>query len=405
MRGMSSGSSESCLVVGNARIGVEGLGSIVLGSDGTILPAAQGAVRAFDAGGRVVVPAFAEPHAHLDRAFSQAITGANQSGTLSEAIRRFHSSVGLMVVEALAPGARRALRMLAAKGVAHVRTHTAVGGEIGFRAWEAVELAASAVPAVHVQQVMMPLGGLVDRPDALAWAREAAARGAVALGGAPWLADDPSRATWAAAEVAAELGIGLDLHVDETDDPSVSTLTDLAEAVNDAHLGGRAVAAHCCSMAGRPIAVARREAEALAEAGVAVVVCPVSSLSLQGRRTGLRGLAPVRLLWEASVAVGIGLDNIRDVVVGLGTGDPLRAAWLLALAGHLTGEDDLSRLGETVVRDNRVICGIQEGLSPGNPADLLVIDATSLAEAIALVPARQRLTADIPPEETLLTET
>ena len=113
----------------------------------------------------------------------------------------------------------------------------------------------------------------------------------------------------------------------------------------------------------------------------------------------------MRLLWEASVAVGIGLDNIRDVVVGVGTAVPLRAAWLLALAGHLTGEDDLSRLGETVVRDNRVICGIQEGLSPGNPADLLVIDATSLADAIALVPARQRLCADMSPEETLLTET
>ena len=38
-------------------------------------------------------------------------------------------------------------------------------------------------------------------------------------------------------------------------------------------------------------------------------------------------------------------------------------------------------------------------------ADLLLIGATSLAEAIALVPARQRLFADIPPEETLLTET
>ena len=130
-------------------------------------------------------------------------------------------------------------------------------------------------------------------------------------------------------------------------------LTDLAEAVNDADLSGRAVAADCCSVASRPADVARREAEALAEAGVAVVACPVSSLSLQGRHTGVRGLAPVRLLWEASVAVGIGLDNIRDVVVGVGTADPLRAAWLLALAGHLAGEDDLSRLGETVVRDKR----------------------------------------------------
>src|SRR5439155_17880775 len=85
---MSPGSGESCIVIENARIGGQGLGSIVLGSDGTVLPAAQGDVRTFDAGGRVVVPAFAEPHAHLDRAFSQGITGANQSGTLLEASRR-----------------------------------------------------------------------------------------------------------------------------------------------------------------------------------------------------------------------------------------------------------------------------------------------------------------------------
>jgi hypothetical protein len=76
MSGMSSGSGKSCIVIENARIGGKVLGSLVLGSDGTILPAPQGDVRTFDAGGRVVVPAFAEPHAHLDRAFSQAITGA-----------------------------------------------------------------------------------------------------------------------------------------------------------------------------------------------------------------------------------------------------------------------------------------------------------------------------------------
>jgi cytosine/adenosine deaminase-related metal-dependent hydrolase len=156
-------------------------------------------------------------------------------------------------------------------------------------------------------------------------------------------------------------------------------------------------------MAGRPLDLARREAEALAQVGVAVIVCPISSLSLLGRRSGVRGLAPVRLLWEASVEVGIGLDNIRDVVVGVGTADPLRAGWLLALAGHLTGEEEFSRIGDMVVRVNRRICGIPEGLSPGDRADLPVVDAASLAEAVALVPARQRMAAGCP-EPTLLTE-
>src|SRR5206468_9841024 len=140
----------------------------------------------------------------------------------------------------------------------------------------------------------------------------------------------------------------------------------------------------------RPQSVARAEAEALATAGVAVVVCPVSNLCLQGRACGARGLAPIHWLREAGVTIGIGLDNIRDVVVSVGTADPLRAAWLVAVAGHLTGEDDLEWLGRTVTAGNRRICNLPEDVEDDSTADLLLIEAASLAEAVALVPPRQR---------------
>ncbi|MGH9040294.1 MAG: amidohydrolase family protein [Acidimicrobiia bacterium] len=364
---------------------------MALGDGGSILADPPDPdVTTVDADGRLVVPALVEPHVHLDRAFTSAITGSNLSGSLDEAVERFIGSAGRMTVEALIPGARRALNLLSEAGVAHVRTHTAVGGALGFRAWEAVEAAASTLPEIEVDQVVMPLTANLDHAEVAAWVREAVARGAVAVGGAPWRAENPTAATRTAAGLAAELGVGLDLHVDETDDPRVDTLPELAAAVEAAGLGGRAVAAHCCSLSGRPEPVARREAEALARAGVAVVVCPVSSLCLQGRQLGGRGIAPIRLLREAAVRVGVGLDNLCDVVVPVGTGDPLRAAWLLAIVGHLTGEEELTWLGETVVRSNRVLCGHPGGLSPGDRADVLVLDAASLAEAVALVPHRQR---------------
>jgi cytosine deaminase len=343
-----------------------------------------------DATGRLIVPTFAEPHAHLDRAFSSAVTGWNRTGSLDEACERFVASVERMTVESLEPGGRRALGLLYDAGVGHVRTHTALGGPLGFRAWEAVEKAA-AVPGVEVRQVAMPIDSNLDDPEVAAWVREAAARGAVAVGGAPWRADDPASATRAGAALAAELGIGLDLHVDESDDPGIDTLDVLADAVRELDLVGRATAHHCCSLASRPEPVARGQAEALAEAGVAVVVCPVSNLCLQGRAGGARGLAPIRWLRDAGVRIGIGLDNIRDVVVPVGTADPLRAAWLVAIAGHLTGEDDLEWLGRTVTGGNRRICGLPEDVERGSAAELLVIEATSLAEAVALVPPRQRL--------------
>lgn len=339
--------------------------------------------------GVIVVPAFAEPHAHLDRAFSTAVTGANRSGTLTEAIERFLGSLDRMTVESLSPGAIRALQLLEGAGVVHVRTHTAVGGQLGFRAWEAVEKAAEAVPGVEVRQVAMAITPNVQHAEPRAWLREAAARGAVAVGGAPWRGEDPAAAIRAAAEVAAEAGIGLDLHIDETDDAAVCTLPELASAVEEHGLGGRAVAAHCCSLAGRPADIGRRQAELLAAAGVAVVVCPVSNLSLQGRQLGVRGVAPVRLLREASVTVGIGLDNLCDVVVAVGTPDPLRAAWLLAIVGHLTTEEDLQWLGRAVTVENRRICGLDPEPEPGTGEEL-IIEATSLAEAVALVPPRWR---------------
>ena len=344
-----------------------------------------------DAPGRLIVPTFAEPHAHLDRAFSTAVTGWNRSGSLDEAVDRFLGSVDRMTVESLAPGGRRALDLLYDAGVGHVRTHTAVGGPLGFRAWEAVEKAAATVPDIEVRQVVMPIDCNLDDPEVGAWVREAAARGAVAVGGAPWRAADPVAATRAASELAAELGVGLDLHVDESDDPSVDTLAVLAAAVTEAELGGRATAHHCCSLARRPESVARAQAENLAAAGVAVVVCPVSNLCLQGRACGARGLAPLRWLRDAGVRIGIGLDNIRDVVVSVGTADPLRAAWLVAVAGHLTGEDDLEWLGETVTSGNRRICNLADEPGQGGTTEYLIIEATSLAEAVALVPPRQRL--------------
>ena len=94
---------------------------------------------------------------------------------------------------------------------------------------------------------------------------------------------------------------------------------------------------------------------------------------------------------EAGLTVAVGVDNIRDVIVGVGTADPLRAAWLLAIAGRLWDEEGLRWVGDVVTRMNRLVCGLPSGLEQGDPADLLVVDASSLIDAVALVPHRARL--------------
>lgn len=74
----------------------------------------------------------------------------------------------------------------------------------------------------------------------------------------------------------------------------------------------------------------------------------------------------------------------------MGTPDPRRAAWFLSIVGHLTTGEELEWLGPVVTAENRRICGMDPEPDAATGQDQLVIEAGSLAEAVALVPARWR---------------
>lgn len=148
-------------------------------------------------------------------------------------------------------------------------------------------------------------GGNIHHPEVGAWLRESAARGAVAIGGAPWNADDPAAATRAAADLVAGTGLGLDLHMDETDDPSVCTLPALPPpSKTPARAAGRspATAAASPGSPSRSPAVKRSSSPRRAWRSSCA---PSATFSLQGRQMGGGGVAPVRVLRKALVTVGI----------------------------------------------------------------------------------------------------
>ena len=121
-------------------------------------------------------------------------------------------------------------------------------------------------------------------------------------GGCPYLDDDLVAATDVLLGVAADFGVGVDLHTDETLDPTVDGLSELCHAV----LAGFAhpvTASHCVSLGQRPHVDQRRVADLVAEAGVNVVALPHTNLFLLGRGTAPmpRGLTAVAALHEAGV--------------------------------------------------------------------------------------------------------
>ena len=335
--------------------------------------------------GYLLLPAPAEPHAHLDK----ALVGErvpNPTGDLAGAIVAWCDHRGTQTVDDIVVRAREAALLCVAAGATAVRTHVDVGGDIGLRAVEALvcvrdELA----PLLDLQIVALiglPLSGSLGAPNRklLVAALEA---GADLVGGAPHIEADTRAPTRVCVDAAADAGVGVDLHTDETLDPTKLGLLDLVDAAERGRIPGPVAASHCVSLGVQDADVQARIAKVVAGAGVAVIANPQTNLYLQGRTQPVatpRGLAALRPLLDAGAVVAAGGDNVRDPFNPLGRGDPLEAASLLVSAGHLTVDEAWT----AVSAGARRAMGLPEvSVSPGSPAELLAVRAASVADAMA----------------------
>ncbi len=348
-----------------------------------------------DLGGWLLLPAMAEPHAHLDKALT-AETVPNPAGDLMGAIEAWTTATeaGRFTRDDIVGRASAALDLLLVHGATAVRSHVNVGADIGASAMEAmVEVRDAFAGLVDLQLVALthcPMTGAegAGNREALLAAIEA---GADIVGGCPHLDPDGPGLIALALAVAADAGLPVDLHVDETLDPSVLTLRDLVEQVVRTGFEHPVTASHCVSLGMQPEHVQKEVAHAVAAAGISVVPLPQTNLFLQGRddRTATpRGLTALRALTDAGVIVAAGADNVQDPFNLVGRSDPLETASLMVMAGHQL--PDVAY--EMVSNDVRRVMGLAPvDVVPGSPADLVAIDAPSVRGAIADAPLSRRV--------------
>jgi cytosine/creatinine deaminase len=355
--------------------------------------------RVLDLTGRVLLPAPAEAHAHLDKALLGS--GANPDGTLSAAVRAMRDMP--MGYDDILGRARHAATIALRHGYTAIRTHVDVGLAGDRPGIEALAQLKRDLRDLLDLQVVALVRDPVVGPDGSAQRerlRAALGNGCDVVGGAPWRGEAPDRSVHELTAAAADAGLPIDLHLDETTDAGTLTLTSYLRRVEEFGLGGRATASHCVSLGQQDPDRARQVARALAGAGVALLVLPQTNLGLQGRGLATRvprALAPVGLLEAAGVLVAAGGDNWRDPFNPVGRIDPMEIASLLVSAAHLTA----TRAYELVSTAARAVLGLPAAaLRPGDTADLLAIEAADLDEAVAsgtqqrMVWHRGRLVAD-----------
>jgi cytosine deaminase len=362
-----------------------------IGIDGGRIVPPEPAQETRDLGGRLVTPPLVEPHIHLDAVLTVGQPRANVSGSLFEGIAIWAQRVRDLTVEDVQSRVRQVLRWQLACGVQHVRSHVDVC-DPELRALRAlVELREEARGMVDLQLVAFPQQGIRSFDGGADLMRKAVELGADVVGAIPHYEltrEDGVESVRFAMALADEHGLRVDIHCDETDDDHSRFLETMVAETIRRGMGGRVTASHTTAMHSYNAAYAARLIANVARAGLHMVTNPLDNAVLQGRFDAgpiRRGHTRVKELLAAGVNVAIGHDSVMDPWYPLGLGDPLQAAFVLAHLGHMSGDAELRTLLDMITVAPAAALGVADyGIRTGGPADLVVFDARSEAEALRL---------------------
>ena len=344
-----------------------------------------------DAQGWLVSPPFVDAHFHMDSVLSHGLPRVNQSGTLLEGIALWGELKPLLTGEALIERALRYCDWAVAKGLLAIRSHVDVCDPRLLAVRALLQVREQVKPYLDLQLVAFPQDGVLRSPAALDNLKRALDLGVDVVGGIPHF--ERTMAEGAASvrllcELADERGLRVDMHCDETDDPSSRHVETLAFEAQRLKLHGRVTGSHLTSMHSMDNAYAAKLIALMVDAGLSAVANPLINITLQGRYDSYpkrRGMTRVPELQAAGVPVAFGHDCVMDPWYALGSADMLEVAAMGLHVGQLTSAVQMRGCFDAVTNVPARILGLDGyGLAPGCRADCVLLQARTPIEAIRL---------------------
>jgi len=353
------------------------------------LPGAAGEV--LDAAGQLVTPPFVDAHFHMDATLSYGLPRVNQSGTLLEGIALWGELKPQLTQEALVERALAYCDWAVAKGLLAIRSHVDVCDPRLLAVEALLHVKEKVRPYLDLQLVAFPQDGVLRAPGALDNLIRALDMGVDVVGGIPHFERtmaDGAESVRILCELAAERGLPVDMHCDESDDPLSRHIETLALHTQRLGLGGRVAGSHLTSMHSMDNYYVSKLLPLIAEAGVAAIANPLINITLQGRHDTYpkrRGMTRVPELLAAGVPVAFGHDCVMDPWYSLGSGDMLEVAAMGLHVAQMTSQDGMRACFKAVTETPAQILGLAGyGLAPGCCADLVLLQARDPIEALRL---------------------
>jgi cytosine deaminase len=353
--------------------------------------------REYDGEGRLLLPGFVNAHHHLDKTMLGDVMRPNVSQTLREAVDITLDHKRNYTPEEIADRAGPVVQEAIRNGTTAIRAFTDVGTIGGLVPAKGVlELKRRFEGLIAFEVVAFPQEGLIQDPGCDRLMEEAMELGCDVVGGMPWF-ERLDRHMEEHVDFCFELArrTGRDIHflADDTDDPTSRTLEYLAVRTLEEGYGGRVAASHCGALAAYDDNHAEKVINLVAEAGVTIVSNAHISLTLDGRNDrGLirRGITRVRELLDAGVNVHAAQDDVNDPYYPFGKPDQLEVAQYTAHTAQLTYVPELETVMDMVTVNGARTMRLQGyGVEPGCRADLVLVDARSVHEALRMIPPRR----------------
>ena len=363
--------------------------------DGVIVEVAPGldapAHEVIDARGFLLSPPFVDAHFHMDATLSYGLPRVNESGTLLEGIALWGELKPLLTQEALIERALTYCDWAVAKGLLAIRSHVDTSDASLLPVEALLEVKRRVAPYLDLQLVAFPQDGVLRSPGGVENLKRALDMGVDVVGGIPHFertAEQGGASVRLLCELAAERGLPVDMHCDESDDPLSRHIETLAFETQRLGLQGRATGSHCTSMHSMDNYYASKLLPLIAESGVSIIANPLINITLQGRHDSYpkrRGMTRVPELMAAGVNVAFGHDCVMDPWYGLGSGDMLEVAHMGLHVAQMTSQKGIRACFDAVTVNAAKVMHLRGyGLEAGCDASFVLLQARDAVEAIRL---------------------
>jgi len=331
----------------------------------------------------LAIPAFKEMHNHLDKTYlSLDWKSPTPAKNLKDRLR-----MEAMELEELAPTTKQRasamIDLLLSHGSTHIRTHVNIDPYIGLKNLEGIKTALEDYSdKLTYEIVAFPQHGLLTE-NVIPLMKEAMRSGAQLVGGLDPAGIDRNieKSLFEVMNLATEFDADIDIHLHDRGNVGFYTVDKLAEMVDASKWHNRVAVSHAFSLGEVPVTQQEEIAAKMSKLGMSIMsTIPITST-----------LPPIELLDQNGVNVYLGCDGFYDSWGPYGTGDVLEKVTRYSELYRKSDERSLAQTlkyatgGPTpLTKDGEVAWPLV-----GDKANLVLVNASCSAEAVARTPERE----------------